>query len=90
MSNLWRPWDAEEEESVRSENNQDKGKSFSWYCLLILRQMDDSKLSVPIPAQNKFSKGLSSFGLIHRQTGAQRKRVSIGENEKRLIVAGML
>ena len=27
MSNLWRPWDAEieEEESVRSENNQDKG-----------------------------------------------------------------
>ena len=41
MSNLWRPWDAEEEESVRSENNQDKGKSFSWYCLQILRQIDE-------------------------------------------------
>ena len=26
MSNLWRPWDAEEEESVHSENNQDKVK----------------------------------------------------------------
>lgn len=43
MANLWRPWDAEEEEeeSVRSESNQDKGKIFSWYCLQILRQIDD-------------------------------------------------
>ena len=32
-----------------------------------------------------FLKGISSFRLIH-QTGAQRKRVSIGENEKRFIV----
>lgn len=48
MSNLWRPWDAEEEESVRSENNQlqDKGKSFSWYCLQRLRQIDDYRNSL--------------------------------------------
>ena len=26
MSNLWRPWDVEEEESAGSGNNQDKGK----------------------------------------------------------------
>ena len=35
--------------------------------------------------RTNFLKGLSSFRLIH-QTGAQRKRVSIGENEKRFIV----
>ena len=35
--------------------------------------------------RSNFLKGLSSFRLIH-QTGAQRKRVSIGENEKRFIV----
>jgi len=43
--------------------------------------MDDQKLRVPIPAQNQFSKDLFSFHLID-QTGAQRKCVSIGENEK--------
>ena len=35
--------------------------------------------------RTNFLKGLSSFRLIH-QTSAQRKRVSIGENEKRFIV----
>ena len=35
--------------------------------------------------RTNFLEGLSSFRLIH-QTGAQRKRVSIGENEKRFIV----
>ena len=90
ISNLCRPLDAGDEESVRSENNLEKGKSFSWYCLQILRQIDDWKLSVPIPAgQNQFSKGLSSFRLIH-QTGAQRKRISIVENEIKTLHCVML